>query len=663
MSSIESLRLNVPRTPSVVAVRLTRHLRRALRADVRLGAAVLASVLLLPYTLVPQYAYHAPVPFSGPTLINPYDGMGSTWKRANFHAHSQAWGGLTSGHGSAADVRTAYRAAGYDVAAVSNYHQIDRGTNTPGSLPVYEHGYSIRKTHQLVLGARTVTALDFPLWQTTAAKQFLLERLRDPATLIAIAHPYLRNGYGQGELAALSGYDLLEIRSHWNDASAWWDSVLTAGNPVYAIGNDDSHDVSKPHEVGVVWTMVNADDVTTPAILAALRRGRMYVVAGRPNATPAVLQSLTVRGDTITAIFDKVLDSIRVVTDGGTVRSTAHRTARVTYAMTDADHYARIITMDQSGTLYLNPVIRGNGASSPRAVPSRRPLASAITRTGTLALWLSILVWMYAVPLTRWWQRRTAWVTDVPRVAPLSRLAAALIVLLVCLVVPLSLHAQAPRALPFKVGEYHEYDLKFGVITVGSGSLSVTGPDTLRGREVLRLRYEIRGGIPFFRVHDVMESWFDPIAMSSLRFTQDLNEGPKHYDRHFDFFPDEQIVLERGKPRAATVSAPLDDASFIYFVRSLQFETGQTQSFTRYFRPSANPVTIQVLRRETISVPAGTFNTIVIKPIIRTSGIFSEGGQAELWFSDDASHTLVQMKAKLSFGSLSLYLRPPRNTR
>jgi hypothetical protein len=242
-------------------------------------------------------------------------------------------------------------------------------------------------------------------------------------------------------------------------------------------------------------------------------------------------------------------------------------------------------------------------------------------------------------------------------------LAAALIVLLVCLVVPLSLHAQAPRALPFKVGEYHEYDLKFGVITVGSGSLSVTGPDTLRGREVLRLRYEIRGGIPFFRVHDVMESWFDPIAMSSLRFTQDLNEGPKHYDRHFDFFPDEQIVLERGKPRAATVSAPLDDASFIYFVRSLQFETGQTQSFTRYFRPSANPVTIQVLRRETISVPAGTFNTIVIKPIIRTSGIFSEGGQAELWFSDDASHTLVQMKAKLSFGSLSLYLRPPRNTR
>ena len=201
------------------------------------------------------------------------------------------------------------------------------------------------------------------------------------------------------------------------------------------------------------------------------------------------------------------------------------------------------------------------------------------------------------------------------------------------------------------------------MISVGSGSLSVSGPDTLRGREVLRLRYEINGGIPFFRVHDVMESWFDPVAMSSLRFTQDLNEGSKHYTRHYDFYPDELVVLERGKPRAASVAAPLDDASFIYYVRALHLDLGQTQSFARYFRPSANPVTIQVLRRETITVPAGTFNTIVVKPTILTSGIFSEGGQAELWFSDDPAHTLVQMKAKLSFGSLSLYLRPARRRR
>ena len=111
------------------------------------------------------------------------------------------------------------------------------------------------------------------------------------------------------------------------------------------------------------------------------------------------------------------------------------------------------------------------------------------------------------------------------------------------------------------------------------------------------------------------------------------------------------------------MAQPLDDASFIFFVRTLALNVGQTLTFNRYFRPSANPVTIQVLRKEFVTVPAGTFHAVVVKPIIRTAGIFSEGGQAELWFSDDSIHTLIQMKAKLSFGSINLYLRPTRNRR
>ncbi len=632
-----------------------RWLQHALR-----GLAVfVVSVLLLPYVVVPVYAPLAPTPFRGSSLVNPYAGIGNTWQRANFHAHSHAWAGITSGHETPDAVHAAYAASGYDVIGLSNYHQITRVASDTAFLPVYEHGFSIRKAHQLVIGAREVTAIDFPLWQTTQAKQFLIAQLRDDSALTVIAHPYLRNGYGQSELARLSGYDLLEVRSHWNDASVWWDSVLTAGNAVYGIGNDDSHDVRKPGEVGVVWTMVHASDTKAPTVLAALRRGAMYVVAGVRDSSPAALRDVTVSGDTIRARFDRPMASLRVIADGGVVRDSTGNTADVTYVMRGDDHYTRIVASDAAGTIYLNPVIRGDGALGARGVPPVRPLASLIARSAALALWLGSVALLVAGPVTR---RRRRNVVPLPVIVRPAGTAATLLVLLL---VPHALSAQGPesRALPFRVGEYHEYDLKFGVISVGSGSLSVSGPDTLRGREVLRLRYEINGGIPFFRVHDVMESWFDVEAMSSLRFTQDLNEGPKHYSRHFDFYRDELIVLERGKPRAPTVAAPLDDASFIFYVRTLALQVGETLSFSRYFRPNANPVTIQVLRRETITVPAGTFNAIVVKPIIRTSGIFSEGGQAELWFSDDAEHTLLQMKAKLSFGSLSLYLRPSRNRR
>ena len=64
-----------------------------------------------------------------------------------------------------------------------------------------------------------------------------------------------------------------------------------------------------------------------------------------------------------------------------------------------------------------------------------------------------------------------------------------------------------------------------------------------------------------------------------------------------------------------------------------------------------------MLRKERIRVPAGTFDALVIQPVIKTKGIFSENGHAEIWLSDDERHIMLQLKSKLSFGSLNLYLK------
>ncbi|HYW50227.1 MAG TPA: hypothetical protein VE861_06460, partial [Gemmatimonadaceae bacterium] len=277
-------------------VRAALHRAERIGTSIARGFTIFAvSVLLLPYTVVPVYEVPDTAPFTGSALLNPYATLGPSWQRANFHAHTRAWAGLTSGRGTPESVHAAYAAAGYDVIGISNYHQIDSARTDTLFLPVYEHGFSIAKSHQLLIGAREVTGLDFPLWQTTSAKQYLLGRMRDSTVLTAIAHPYLRNGYEPRELARLGGYDLLEVRSHWNDASAWWDSVLTHGNPIWAIGNDDSHDVTNPTDLGVVWTMANAPDARPASIMSALRAGAMYVVAGDSGATPAA----TVRRVTI----------------------------------------------------------------------------------------------------------------------------------------------------------------------------------------------------------------------------------------------------------------------------------------------------------------------------------------------------------------------------
>ena len=79
-----------------------------------------------------------------------------------------------------------------------------------------------------------------------------------------------------------------------------------------------------------------------------------------------------------------------------------------------------------------------------------------------------------------------------------------------------------------------------------------------------------------------------------------------------------------------------------------------------YRRRLASGFAIRVLRRERVSVPAGEFNAIVVQPVIKSKGIFSENGHAEVWLSDDRNRIMLQMKSGLSFGSINLYLKSYR---
>jgi hypothetical protein len=161
-------------------------------------------------------------------------------------------------------------------------------------------------------------------------------------------------------------------------------------------------------------------------------------------------------------------------------------------------------------------------------------------------------------------------------------------------------------------------------------------------------------------VNDRYESWMDVRTLNSLRFNQDLNEGQRDVERQFEIFPERSAFSENGEAEQPSVANPLDDGSFLYFLRTIPLVVGETYSFERYFRPDRNPVTIRVLRRERISVPAGEFNAIVVQPVIKSKGIFSENGHAEVWLSDDANHIMLQMKSGLKFGSINLYLKSYR---
>ncbi|MCA0376593.1 MAG: DUF3108 domain-containing protein [Gemmatimonadetes bacterium] len=217
--------------------------------------------------------------------------------------------------------------------------------------------------------------------------------------------------------------------------------------------------------------------------------------------------------------------------------------------------------------------------------------------------------------------------------------------------------------VPFTVGERLEYDVRFGSVKVGSGSMEVKEITEVRGKTTWHTTFRITGGIPLYRVNDLYESWFDVVTLNSLRYHQDVDEGSYERTRRYEIFPERGMLKENDRDEEPTVANPLDEGSFLYFVRTLPLEVGATYEYARYFKAQGNPVRIRVLRKETITTPAGTFNTVVLQPTFQSKGIFSQNGKAEVWITDDARRMMVQMKSKLSIGSLNLFLRKATGTR
>ena len=219
--------------------------------------------------------------------------------------------------------------------------------------------------------------------------------------------------------------------------------------------------------------------------------------------------------------------------------------------------------------------------------------------------------------------------------------------------------AEAARAdaRPFRVGEQLTYQVKYGRIPVGHASMTVVGIEDVRGRPAYHVSFRIDGGLPGLQVHDRYESWLDTATLASRRHVQEIREVRYRRTTRYEIYPEERQYRENDEDSLrASVALPLDEGSFVYFMRTVRVPVGQTREFHQYFKPDRNPVVIRALRRDTVEVPSGRYPTVVVRPSIKARGIFAEGGEAELWFSDDEHRVLVQLRTKFGGFSLSLLL-------
>ena len=214
-------------------------------------------------------------------------------------------------------------------------------------------------------------------------------------------------------------------------------------------------------------------------------------------------------------------------------------------------------------------------------------------------------------------------------------------------------------AVPFPVGERLVYQAKFGIFNVGTATMEVAGIDTVRGASAVHLVFRISGGALWYHIEQTLESWVGRSDFRSRRFWNQTAEKGKSWERKFDIYPDSGFYREAGRDTTlATVPDPLDDAAFLYWIRTVPLEVGKRYEYQRYFRPERNPVIVEVLGRERVGVAGRKWKAIVIRPRIPNGGgIFAERADARMWLSDDDHRVMLALQSNFSFGQVTMKLK------
>jgi hypothetical protein len=222
----------------------------------------------------------------------------------------------------------------------------------------------------------------------------------------------------------------------------------------------------------------------------------------------------------------------------------------------------------------------------------------------------------------------------------------------------------AVRAVAFPIPERLEYEISYAGIPAGRAVQEVTQSgkeihivSTARSADWLKI---------FFPVDDRIDSFLVSGMQAHLLgvprlYRERIREGNTRYQKDASFDRQKLEVttrdlLNKSETTQRITAQTYDTLSSFYYFRCAALQPG-TSSFIDIFDCKKIWNTeVQVLRREEIETPLGRFKTVVIKPILKSEGIFARTGDMFIWLTDDDRRIPVMMKSKVRVGSITATL-------
>ncbi len=208
--------------------------------------------------------------------------------------------------------------------------------------------------------------------------------------------------------------------------------------------------------------------------------------------------------------------------------------------------------------------------------------------------------------------------------------------------------AQAP-VLPFQPGEVLHFQVRVSRLgDVGKGRMWIEGPVEDGGVHVWLLRFEMEARKGPIRASDRTASWLDPLRFGIVRFEK--------RERHVLSSSDERVRIDLAAARwfdadgdggVLAASEPLDELSFIYYLRTLPLDSGSVDSVSRHFDAARNPTILTVIGRDTLSTPAGIFVTRIVEMRVRDPKRYRGTGIIRIHIDEGACRMPIRIESRM----------------
>lgn len=246
------------------------------------------------------------------------------------------------------------------------------------------------------------------------------------------------------------------------------------------------------------------------------------------------------------------------------------------------------------------------------------------------------------------------------------KIVSVLVFVLLCL--PAALRAQlsalaAPSPqFPIPVNQSLTYAVDWRVFPAGTATFHLWADG--ENQHVTATAASIGTVNLLFPVADRYDSIFNRRTGCSTEYRKQIQEGHRRltglmeldYAAHQQRLSEKNLVTGTYKQKNSPIPGCVSDVlSGIFYVATQPLQVGHDLHFPLADGGKVVAVTMKVEAKETVVTPAGTFAAIRVEPTA-DAGVVKNRGSILIWYSDDARHLPVQVRAHLFWGTITMRL-------